>query len=82
MRTNSRKPTPLRYRADGYYASDYYKVEEIEAADGLALNWGKVENLVSAMAAFNPPPVGETVLTGAMADALNPVIAANWSSAA
>ena len=38
----------------------------------------QVQNLVSAMASFSPPAMGQTTLPQNYADALNPVIAANW----
>jgi hypothetical protein len=39
----------------------------------------QVDALVSAMAAFSPPPPGQTTLTPEQQSALSPVIAANWN---
>lgn len=38
----------------------------------------QVQNLVQAMAAFAPPPMGQTSLTAAQQTALAPVLAATW----
>jgi ubiquitin len=46
--------------------------------DGKTLLDSQVQNLVSAMAGFAPPPVGQTSLTTAQQTTLAPVIAANW----
>ena len=37
-----------------------------------------MSSLVDAMAGFAPPAMGQTQLTAAYAQALNPTIAANW----
>lgn len=46
-------------------------------ADKLLLDT-QVQQLVQAMAAFAPPPMGQTTLTAAQQTALAPVLAANW----
>jgi hypothetical protein len=38
----------------------------------------QVANLVNAMAAFNPPPLGQMTMTAAIQNQLQPVLAANW----
>jgi len=53
-------------------------VASIETADGFTLSSASVSNLVSAMAAMTPPPVGQIDLTAAEHTQLDPVIAANW----
>ena len=46
--------------------------------DGMTLLDSQVQNLVSAMAGFSPPALGQTVLLVGVASALEPVFAANW----
>jgi hypothetical protein len=41
----------------------------------------QVDNLVNAMAAFTPLPMGQTALPQTYQDQLLPVISANWQSA-
>jgi Ca2+-binding RTX toxin-like protein len=48
---------------------------------GKVLRDTQVNLLVNAMAAFAPPAVGQTTLSTADQNALNPVIAANWKCA-
>lgn len=62
-----------------WYAGNQYKVEQFKTADNKTLLSGQVDALVSAMAAFSPPPPGQTTLTPAQQTALSPVIAANWT---
>jgi hypothetical protein len=49
-------------------------------SSGCTLTDLAVENLVSAMAAMSPPPLGQTNLTAQQHQDLDPVIAANWQS--
>jgi VCBS repeat-containing protein len=63
----------------GYqYPGSQYHVEQFKTSDGKVLLDSQVQNLVDAMAAFSPPPAGQTTLTGTAATTLTPVIAANW----
>lgn len=62
-----------------WYAGDQFKVEQLQLSDGTALMASQVDNLVSAMAAFAPPPMGQLTLDQQRADALGSVIAANWN---
>ena len=62
-----------------WYAGNQYKVEQFKTADNKTLLSSQVDALVSAMAAFSPPPPGQTTLTPAQQSALSPVIAANWT---
>jgi hypothetical protein len=55
-----------------------YHVEQIKTSDGKTLSDSTVQNLVSAMASFAPPTLGQTTLPTSYASALTPVIAANW----
>ncbi len=61
-----------------WYRDAAHRVEEIHLADGRRLLDGQVDALVSAMAGFAPPAVGETRLSAAHREVLEPVIAANW----
>lgn len=62
-----------------WYTGDQYKVEQFQISDNQMLLHSQVDNLVQAMAAFSPPPPGQTTLTPAQQSALAPVIAANWN---
>jgi Ca2+-binding RTX toxin-like protein len=63
---------------DWYYGVDY-RVESIEVDGGLRLLDSQVDNLVNAMAAFSPPSAGMTTLPENYREALNSVLAANWT---
>jgi Ca2+-binding RTX toxin-like protein len=62
-----------------WYAGKSSQVEQFRTADGKVLLSTQVDRLVSAMAAFAPPAVGQTTLSTAYQNALHPVIAANWT---
>lgn len=62
----------------GWYLGATYRAEQFVLADGKVLLESQVENLVQAMAAFSPPPPGQTTLPASYQDDLLPVIAANW----
>jgi Ca2+-binding RTX toxin-like protein len=62
----------------GWYAGNPYHVEQFKTAEGNALRDSQVQNLVNAVAAFAPPPAGQTALSPSYAATLLPVIAANW----
>ena len=61
---------------ENWYVGEEYQVEEIYT--GRQLLAAQVDNLVLAMAAFEPPESGQTVLPPDYQRALAPVIAANW----
>jgi Ca2+-binding RTX toxin-like protein len=61
-----------------WYTGSQFHVEQFKTADNHTLLDTQVQNLVNAMAAFAPPAAGQTTLPQNYADALNPVIAANW----
>jgi len=61
-----------------WYLGDAYHVEQVKSGDGKALQHIDVEKLVSAMAGFAPPAMGQTSLTASQQTALAPVLAANW----
>lgn len=61
-----------------WYSGNQYKLDSLELANGDALLAGQVDNLVNAMASFNPPASGQTELPSNYHDKLDTVIAANW----
>jgi Ca2+-binding RTX toxin-like protein len=61
-----------------WYSGAAYHVEQFKTADNKTLLDTRVENLVTAMAAFAPPAAGQTTLPSNYQTALSPVIAANW----
>ncbi len=63
--------------ANWYLGTDRH-VEALQLSDGRQLLDSQVQNLVQAMAAFTPPPAGQTTLPESYAATLTPVIAANW----
>ncbi|MDP2015592.1 calcium-binding protein [Hydrogenophaga sp.] len=62
-----------------WYSGSQYQLEQFQVSDGQALMNAQVANLVNAMAAFSPPPMGQTTLTPSQQSSLAPVIAANWN---
>lgn len=62
-----------------WYLGDAYHVEQFTTSDGKVLLDSQVQALVSAMAAFAPPAMGQTSLPPEYQAALAPVIAANWA---
>ncbi len=70
--------TDDRSTISGWYFGEAHHVEHIELSDGQVLLDAQVDNLVSAMAAFAPPAAGETALSAAYRDQLQPVISASW----
>jgi hypothetical protein len=64
-----------------WYSGSAYHTEQIRTSNGQLLLDTQVENLVNAMAAFTPPPAGQTTLPPTYQDALAPVVAANWQAA-
>jgi Ca2+-binding RTX toxin-like protein len=63
---------------NGWYASPGKQIESFHLSDGQALQAGRVQQLVDAMAAFAPPSAGQTSLPQPYQTALQPVIAPNW----
>ena len=61
-----------------WYLGSQYHVEQFKTSDNKLLTDTRVENLVSAMAAFSPPSAGQTTLPPSYHAALDTVIAANW----
>ncbi len=71
--------TSDRVSVKGWYASADNRVEEIRTQDGDVLRADDVQALVTAMAAFSPPKLGNTSLNSTLHAALDGVIAASWS---
>lgn len=63
---------------DDWYASSPARAGNIVAGNGQRLSDRDVEQLVQAMAAFAPPGAAATSFDAAQAQALQPVLAANW----
>ena len=47
-----------------WYTSSYQQIERFQFVDGKVLSKTNVDDLVSAMAAFSPPYIGHTSLSG------------------
>lgn len=63
---------------DRWYKGQQHRVEQFKTSDGRILLDSQVQNLVDAMAAFNPLPPGQATLPPNYQSALGVVIAANW----
>ncbi|WP_321166030.1 calcium-binding protein, partial [Aquabacterium parvum] len=70
--------TSDRLLIEGWFIDPLYQVESFELADGKTLNASNVQSLISAMAAFTPPAMGQTTLTAQQQSQLGQVIATNW----
>ena len=62
----------------GWYSGDAQHVDRFRTGDGQVLIESRVQQLVEAMAAFAPPPMGQTTLDTPY-QPLMPVIAATWT---
>jgi Ca2+-binding RTX toxin-like protein len=62
-----------------WYEGTASQVEEIQASDGHILANNQVDQLVQAMASFNPPVPGELSLSDDQQQQLAPVLAASWT---
>ncbi len=71
--------TSDRVSIAGWYKGPGHQVEEIQAADGLSLANGQIDQLAAAMASFNPPVAGELTLSSEQQEQLAPVLAAAWA---
>lgn len=67
-----------RLLVEDWYRGAEHRVERFETAEGRGLREAQVEQLVQAMAAFAPPPMGHAALPPRLEEALAPLIAANW----
>jgi len=64
----------------GWYASEDNKIDAFKLADGATLYAADVNQLVSAMAAFNPPPMGQSTLPQDQQSQLDPWISISWQN--
>ena len=65
---------------DEWYTGSSNRVDRFETSNGYMLDDTNVQNLVSAMASFSPPALGETELSATLHTSLDSVIAANWET--
>jgi len=65
-----------------WYSGAQYHVDQFRTATGETLLDAQVQQLVDAMAAFSPPPLGQLNLTAEQQAALEPVLASSWQPAA
>lgn len=63
-----------------WYTDPSKQLDGLKLAEGNTLLASEVQNLVTAMAAFVPPPMGQTSLDIAQINALDGVIATNWET--
>ncbi|SDU06864.1 calcium-binding protein [Nitrosomonas ureae] len=61
-----------------WYLSSGAHVEQFKTAGGLMLLDSQVDSLVTAMAGFEPPEIGQTILPSSYAATLDPLISAFW----
>jgi hypothetical protein len=62
----------------GWFASTDNQFGQFSAGDSFAVTAAAVDRLVQAMAAFSPPPIGQTTLPTDLANSLAPTLATNW----
>jgi Ca2+-binding RTX toxin-like protein len=70
--------TADKFTFENWYLGSSYHVEQFKTSDNKVLLDSRVDTLVQAMAAFAPPPMGQTTLQPDYQTALAPVISANW----
>jgi Ca2+-binding RTX toxin-like protein len=70
--------TDDRATISGWYLGEAHQVQQIQASDGYALAAAEVNNLVQAMASFDPPGADETSIPSDYRDQLEAVVAAAW----
>ncbi len=61
-----------------WYLGSANHIERFRTSNGMVLHDNQVNDLVNAMADFDPPKIGETTLPGNYASILDPVIASLW----
>lgn len=61
-----------------WYLNDGQKLDEIKLSDGSVLAKNKVDQLVSAMAGFNPQAIGSVTGLGDLPQSVQTTIAASW----
>lgn len=73
--------TNSRALVSDWYVDEAYRLDSLRIVGGPTLLEGQVQQLVDAMAAFAPPPAGQTTLAPGYQASLGGVIAANWQPA-
>jgi Ca2+-binding RTX toxin-like protein len=73
--------TADKVTVSNWYGGASNHLERIQVADGHYLLDSKVDQLVQAMAAMAPPPMGQTDFSAAQHQQLEAVLAASWQSA-
>jgi len=66
----------------GWYTAANKQLDYVELANGEYAATADIEQLTAAMAAFSPPPLGQTTLDAGVKQSLLPTLAASWHSAA
>ena len=61
-----------------WYLGTQHHVEQFHTSDGRTLLDSKVQDLVSAMASFSVPAIGQTTLPPSYQSTLLPIIASDW----
>jgi hypothetical protein len=70
--------TSDRMVMNDWYLGFQHHIEQFNTSDGQMLLDTRVENLVSAVAAFSPPAAGQTTISPEYQATLEPVITARW----
>jgi len=65
-------------RLNSWYGSTPLRIDAFETSSGQTMLSNQVDQLVQAMAAFNPPAPGQITLSQDQRSALTPVLAASW----
>ncbi|MFW2357428.1 calcium-binding protein, partial [Hydrogenophaga sp.] len=65
-------------RLNSWYGSTPLRIDAFETSSGQTLLSSQVDQLVQAMAAFNPPAPGQITLSQDQRSTLTPVLAASW----
>lgn len=62
-----------------WYLGSGHHIEQFKVSDGLMMVDDEVEDLVSAMAEFQSPPLGQVVLSTIQQATLGPLVSSLWS---
>jgi hypothetical protein len=62
----------------GWYSSTDRQLDRIQLSNGEFAGVSDVDQLVSAMASYSPPPLGQLTLSSDVKQALSPTLAAAW----
>lgn len=64
----------------GWYLNDNQRVDQIGLADGSKLDKSKIDQLVSAMAGFNPQGIGSVTALNELPQSVQNTISASWQA--